>query len=179
MANLITKKQKKIVKTDYLIRLLSVCLLIVSLLGLFILAYIIPYYISVSKKDIMVAEKFESIINIENKENTGDSVSLEINKTIEQMKAFDLYSQDSFFPSIYFNKVVASKNSNIQINKLSFGITGEGVEQFLVSGLAKNREGLVSFIEDLKIKAGFSGVESPISDFAQARDISFTLNIKI
>ena len=51
--------------------------------------------------------------------------------------------------------------------------------QILVSGLAKNREGLVAFIEDLKNKADFLSVESPISDFAKDSDISFTLNIKI
>jgi len=179
MANLITEKQKKLVKTDYWIRFLAVFLFIVSLLGLFLLAYIIPYYISVSKKDIIVAEKFESIINIENKENTGDSVSLIINKTVEQMKVFDLYGQDRFTPSLYFTKIIANKNSNIKITRLSFGITGDDQKQFLVSGVAQNRAGLVSFIDDLKSEAGFISVESPISDFAQDSDISFTLNLKI
>jgi hypothetical protein len=54
MANLITKKERKNVRADYLIRLFSVFLFISSLLGIFFLAYVIPYYISLRGKDLKV-----------------------------------------------------------------------------------------------------------------------------
>ena len=47
-----------------------------------------------------------------------------------------------------------------------------------VSGVANDREGLVVFIDDLKIKSGFADVNTPVSDFAKDKDISFILNIK-
>ena len=179
MANLITEKQKKEIRMDYYIRLFSVSLLVpISLLGLFLLAYIVPYYISVSKKDIQVAEQFKSVLNVENKENTGESAATIISQTFDEMKAVELYKKGVVSPSIYFNKIIENKNSNIQINRLSFSASKNNQLQLFVSGISKNREGLVTFIEDLKSRASFTSVDSPVSNFANNSNISFTLNIK-
>lgn len=162
-----------------MIRVFSVSLLIpASLLGLFLLAYIIPYYLSVLEKDLLVAEQFKSVINVENKENVGESVSRIVNQTLDQMKAVEFYYKTPFTPSAYFDRIIASKNSSIKITKLTVTTLNNKPNQFLVSGVAKNREGLVTFIEELKTKAGFASVESPVSDFANDLDISFNLTIK-
>jgi len=179
MANLITEKQKKAVKNEYIIRASSVSLLIpISLLGLFLLAYVIPYYLSVREKDLWVAEQFKTVINVENKENTGESMTRAVSQTLDELKAVENYSKGTFIPSTYFNKIIENKNSNIKITKLSFSLLRQGQGQFFVTGVSKNREGLVSFIEDLKSKAEFYSVDSPVSDFAKDSDIPFTLNIK-
>ena len=179
MANLITEKQKNTIRVDYIIRLFSVSLFLISLLGIFLLAYIIPYYIAVGKKDLKVSDQFTSVIDVENKENVGQSVTQIVNQTLDEMKAAELYSKNSITPSTYFNRIIQNKNSSIQISRLSFNVIKKGQWQFFVNGVSKNREGLVVFIEDLKSKAGFTSVESPISDFAKNSDIPFTLNIKI
>jgi hypothetical protein len=180
MANLITEKQKKIIKTEYYVRLLSVSLFVpVALLGIFLLAYVIPYYISVSNKDIKVAEQFKAVIGVENNENTGESMSQIVIQTLDQMKAVELYGKAGIIPSDYFNKIIINKNSNIKINNLSFVSTGNNQGQIVVAGASKSREGLVAYIEDLKALAQFTDIDSPISDFAKDTDISFTLNIKI
>jgi hypothetical protein len=179
MANLITEKQKRVIKIDYLVRLYSVSIFICSLLGLFFLAYVVPYYFAVNKKDQIVAEQFKSFISAENKENIGESANQIVSQTLEEMRAVDLYEKNNFVPSVYFNKIIKNKNSSIEITKLSFSIFDKQQGQFLVSGVAQNREGLVKFIEDLKVKSGFIDIVSPVSDFAKDGDISFTLNIKI
>ncbi len=175
MANLITEKQKKYIKNDYIIRVFSLALVVpISLLGIFLLAYIIPYYIAVNKKDKVVAEQFLSVINIENKENIGESVSQVVSRTLDKIKVIELYNKNKTNPSVYFTEIISKKNNNIRISKISFS-TG----QILVSGISKNREGLVNFIDDLKSVDMFSAVDSPVSDFAKDSDISFNLNIKI
>jgi len=180
MANLITDKQKKIVRTDYFVRLFSVSLFIpISLLGAFLLAYLIPYYFAVSKKDTEVAAQFKSVINIENKENIGDSSIQMIGQTLDEMKIIEMRGTDNFIPSEYFNKIIENKNNSIKITKLSFTNTEKGADLFLVSGVSKNREGLVAFINDLKSKAGFINVELPISSLAIDSNISFSLSINI
>jgi hypothetical protein len=179
MANLITEKQKKEIRTDYIVRLSAVSLLILSLLGIFLLAYIIPYYISLAKKDIIVAEQFEKIINVENKENTGESVLSEVTMTLEQIKAIELYSQDTFVPLPYIDEIIDSTNPGVRINNISFSIIEETQGQFLVNGISKDRESLVDFIEDLKSKTIFTQVESPVSDFAKDKDVSFSIKINI
>ncbi len=179
MANLITEKQKKKIRWEYLIRLHSVSLFIISLLGTFFLAYVIPYYISVSKKDITVAEQFSSVISIENKENIGESVTKVVNQTLDEIKVVESYSEENFIPSNYFERIIISKNSNIKITKLSFGLLTKNQGQLVVGGISRNRDGLVNFIDNLKSQDDFVSVESPVSDFAKDKDISFTLNIKI
>ncbi len=179
MANLITEKQKKIIRKEYFIRFFSVSLLIISLLGVFLLAYVIPYYISVSKKDLRVIEQFTSVIIAENKENVGESMNHIVSQTTDQLKAIENYTGKANAPSEHIIRVLESKNSYIKINKFAFSIIAKGQGQLFVSGISENREGLVSFIEDLKLKGGFAGVESPVSDFAKDSDIPFTLKIKI
>ena len=179
MANLITDKQRKIVKIDYGIRLSTVSICIASLFGIFFLAYVVPYLISINKKDQIVAEQFQSVIVAENKENVGESASRLVSQVLDELKAVEIYTKDRLTPSIYFSKIVENKNSDIQITRLSFDFIKKGQEQFLISGISKSREGLVSFIEALKNEAGFASVESPISDFAKDNNIPFTLNVKI
>lgn len=179
MSNLITPKQKNIVKTDYYLRLIALAIFLLALLGGFFLAYVIPYYIAVGKKDLLVAEKFQSVISAENKENTGESVSSLTDRVLDELKTTDLYFNDKLIPSIYFNKVVENKNSNIKINKISWNLSDDKNMLILVGGISKNREGLVSFIDDLKIKGGFENIEMPVSEFAKDSNIPFSLNINI
>ncbi len=177
MSNLITLKQKKNLYREYLLRLLSVFFVIVSVLGVFFLAYVIPYYFSVSRNDQKTAEQFEQIINIENKENTGERFSQIVARTDEELKAVSLYQKQNILPSDIFSKIVRLKNSGISITRLSFVYSEQG--QIMVNGIAKNREVLVKFISDLKNDSSFALVESPISDFAKNSNIPFSINIKV
>jgi len=178
MANLITEKQKKNIRTDYILRLCAVSLFVGSLLGVFFLAYVLPYCLSVSKKEVKVQELFGQIINAENKENIGESVSRAILQTTEQLKAVELFSKKPIWPSAIFERVLLGKNQSIKITKLSFTVLEKNQGLITVSGVANDREGLVVFIDDLKIKSGFADVNTPVSDFAKDKDISFILNIK-
>lgn len=177
MANLITKKQKRIIKIDYFIRLFSVLLLAFSLLGVFLLTYIISYYFSINKNDINVVEQFDPIVFSENEESIGTSVLQIANQISDQLKTVELYNPGNFAPSIYFTKIIESKNDSIHLTSLSFSLVKKGEVQLFASGISDDREGLVVFIEDLKLKGGFNSVQSPVSDFAKDSDITFTLNI--
>jgi len=180
MANLITEKQKKVVRSDYFMRLFSVSLFIpISLLGIFLLAYVIPYYIFVNNNDVVTSEQFVDLLGVENKENVGESASSIVKRTVEQMRAVELYSKDNLVPSVYFDKIIENKNSSIQINKLSFTPVNKKEGKISLGGVSRNREGLVTFFEDLKSKAGFNGIGSPVSGFAQDSNIPFTINILI
>lgn len=178
MSNLLTEKQKTVIKREYLTRLVSLILFMAALLGVFFLAYIIPYYFSVSKKEALVTEQFGSVISIENEENVGESVSRIVNRTLDQVKIIELFTKDTVEPSIVFTKIIASKNDSIKINKLTFSRSTKDKSQLTVSGISRDRDGLVDFIQALKTTGGFTSVDSPISDFAKENNISFTVNLK-
>lgn len=178
MANLITEKQKKVVLEEYLLRLWSVILSLICLAGLFLLAYMIPYYFSLLKKDIIISEQLKSVISTENKENVGESVNRVAGRLNDQMRAVEIYSDNTAMPSVLLSKVLENKSSNVSINRLSFKALNVSEAQILVSGVAKNRQALVNFVSDLKSNGGFASVESPVSDFAKDSNISFTVTIK-
>lgn len=178
MANLITEKQKKVLKEEYNIRLISVALLIASLFGIFVVIYTSLYYVSILRNDILVSEQLRNFIELENKENTGKKNSQIVFRLSEQVKIVEFYENNKLTASSDFNKIISNKDSSIRINRLSFNQISKEQGQFLVSGIAKNRESLVFFIEKIKSVKDFKSIESPISDFAKNSDIAFTINIK-
>lgn len=178
MANLITEKQKKVVKQEYFIRLASMSVFLLSLLGIFLLTYVALYYVSLTRNDSIIADQLKSVIDIENKENVGESVTRLVARTNDQLKTLDLYALDPLVPSVNFEKIINQKNTGIKINRLSFSLIQKKQGQFIVSGIASNRDALVTFIEDLKTTPSFISVESPVSDFARNSNITFTVNIK-
>lgn len=177
MANLITLKQKKCVRGEYLLRLLSVFFVILSILGIFFLAYVIPYYFSVSKNDQKTAEQFKQIIDAENRENVGERYSQIVARTEDELKAVSFYQKQNSLPSNVFAKIVKYKSAGLFITRLSFVYSEQG--QIIINGIAKNREVLVRFISDLKNEPDFTSVESPISDFAKNANIPFSINLKV
>jgi hypothetical protein len=179
MANLITKKQKKVINNEYYCRLISAVLILLSILGLFILAYVVPYYIYVKNSYLETIKRFEAPIAAENNENAGESMSQIVRRTLDEMKAIELYYKTGRLPSDYLASIIEQKNSKIKIYKLSFNFVKADEGQIIVGGLSENRQGLVNFIDDLKSLENFVGVNSPVSDFAKDSDIAFTLNIKI
>jgi hypothetical protein len=178
MANLITEKQKKVVFEEYLIRLWAVVLSLVCLAGIFLLAYMIPYYFSLLRNDLIISEQLKSVISTENKENVGESVGRVANRLNDQMKAVEVYLSKPLSPSLSFAKVLENKSPNVSVNRLGFKMLNSKEVQIFVSGVAQNRQALVGFISDLKSKGGFASVESPVSDFAKDSNISFTVTIK-
>jgi hypothetical protein len=177
MANLISDKQKKIVRGEYIIRLATMSFFMLSVFGLFVLAYVLPYYFSLVRNDTVVSKQLETVINTENKENTGQSVQRIVMRTLDQVKLVEFYSKNTSTATDLFSKVIADKNDSIQLSRLSWSAQGSGREVIVVSGLAKSRSGLVDFIETLKTDKSFTEVESPISDFARESNIPFTINI--
>ena len=178
MANLITEKLKKVVYEEYLTRMWAVVISLVCLAGIFLLAYMIPYYFSLLRNDVIISEQLKSVISTENKENVGESVGRVANRLNDQMKAVEVYLDKPLSPSLSFAKVLENKSPNVSVSRLGFKTLSPKEVQIFVSGVAQNRQALVGFISDLKSKGGFASVESPVSDFAKDSNISFTVTIK-
>lgn len=179
MANLVTKKQKVFLKKEYIIRIISVILFMLALLGVFMLAYVLPYYFSLSQKILFVDNQLNSAIATENKENIGESVLRIVNRTNSELRMVDFYKNNKLVVSDIFLQIIDSKNSSIQLNRLAFTKGNQTEKHFIVVGTAKNRAGLVAFVDSLKSQTNFLAVDSPISDFARESDISFTISITV
>ncbi len=178
MVNLINQKQKKILQYEYIYRLLAVILLMISVVGLFVLAYIIPYFLSVLNNDIIVSQQLQAIIQVENKENVGENVNQVVLKTNEQIKGIENLIKNFNPVSDIVVGLVGYGNSDLNISRLAIKAVSPGVNQIFISGVAADRQSLVFLISALKNKSNFNNVESPISDFAKQSNIPFTISLK-
>ena len=59
---------------------------------------------------MQVAEQFKTVINVENKENTGESSIKIISQTSDEMAALELYDKNRLDSTAYFNKIIKNKN---------------------------------------------------------------------
>ncbi|MEI6528096.1 MAG: hypothetical protein WCO10_00270 [bacterium] len=177
-ANLLTEKQKIFVKNEFRLRLAVTVVFLVFLTSVNYLSYLIPYYISVVKKDRLVAEQFAEVITVENKENSGSSITQTVRRTNDMMKLVEIYGQPALVISEQIDKIISNKNSGIVINKISSNYLQPTDMQINISGRAKTRDNLTVFLQTLKSKAAFYDVKYPVSDFLKSNDIDFTINIR-
>lgn len=178
MINLISQKQKRIIFREYLIRLISVSLFVLSLLAFLTLAYILPYYFTTIKNDLVISEQLKSAIKIENKENQGDNISLIVNQTNDQIRSINSLALTENAFTHLISKITKNKNKEIKLNHFAFQTIDLNSGKLIINGVAKSRQSLVSFVDSLKNEPGIISVESPVSDFAKESNITFTVNIK-
>ena len=107
--------------------------------------------------------------------NTGE-LRLAINKAKEEIEILGVVIEDT--PTVYdlFSKVVARKNENIKITGILYD-TDENKREIIVNGIARNREALLEFAENVRRELVFSNVSLPVSNFAKNRDIDFSFGI--
>lgn len=178
MINLLTLKQKESIKKEFILRLAAVILLLVSLTLLNYLAYVIPYYISVQKKNAIVSEQFKSVIGVENKENAGENVLKVVRSTIDKMSITEAFTKQKKTLSENILSTVSIKNSKISFSKIAANYLSDKEMLIVINGHSVSRDALTSFVEDLNKSGIFYSVEYPVSDLAKSADIDFTINIK-
>lgn len=88
-------------------------------------------------------------------------------------------------PSItnVLSEIVSNLPQGVVLDSVNFIRQPEPAEgtssQISISGIAKNRESLVSFSETLNKSVIFSGVELPVSNLARDKDLPFSMQVTI
>ncbi len=72
-----------------------------------------------------------------------------------------------------------NKTSRIILTSISYSKLTAEVPIIGVVGIARNRQSLVSFTQELERDEHIVSVDLPVSSFAKETDIPFSLNIKI
>jgi len=178
MINLSTIEQKKTIRKEFNLRFGAVILLLVSMTLLNYLAYIIPYYISVQKKNLIVSEQFKNVIGVENKENVGESVSNIVKGTLDKMRIVEIFTKPKKSLSEDVLALVSTKNKKITFSRVITNYTANNEIQMSVSGHSETRDALTLFIDDLNKSGIFYSVEYPVSNLANSTNIDFLVNIK-
>lgn len=175
MLYLLTEEQKKKVLLEYRMRLSIVGLIALSAVGIIALVSIIPSQMLVSTHQKILALQKNSI------EGGSTSNVDELTKKIA-----DISNTASFLNPLsievsgpYIFKHLEDEAGDMTIiNKFQLNHFDENAS-VQISGISRNRESLVKFINNLKQDPLFSGATFPYSSLAKQDNLDFSLNMLI
>lgn len=175
MLYLLTEEQKKKVLREYRMRLAVVSTIAFSFVGLVALVSIIPSKVLVSSHEKML--NFQKM-NIGGGASAGvDDLSKKIADISNTASYLAPLGETLSAPDI-FNHLEKQAGNNNTISKFQISHSDENAA-VQITGISKNRDSLIKFVNTLKQDPIFSGATLPYSSLAKQDNLSFTLNLVI
>ena len=173
--NILPDEQKNIVKMGMKKRFIIVSLLFLA--SLFIISFIIilPAHFLLKQDLNSLNNNVPTDVNLKNILDAPIRIENGL-----KMLQFNI-TEPKLINILY--KVFEFVNVDIKINSISFSrenvYNDEKVVGLQLSSIAKNRESLVSFSNQLKKSNYFYAVDLPVSNFTKYKDLPFSINIFI
>lgn len=177
MINVLPQEQKRVLKKEYFIRLLSTYFFLITILALVSTALLLPTYtLSKSKESLLENEliKFDKD-NPDLSTDELEKVILDINSKLALLDSMGSESEVSHGVIDRFLKI---EKKDISIDKI-FYIYGEEKSTLEIVGLAKNRASLNNFKTALEDSGLYENIDLPISNFVKPNDIDFNIKFDL
>lgn len=174
MINLLPQEKKDTLKNSIKKKSLSTLFVFLGILFLIFSALISPSVLLLNAKEKSLREILSR--SEEERRKILKDTEMEIRKYNQRA---NLYLQSKNFesvPDFFIRKSIEAKPSNISLNNFSFS-RDESIITLDASGLAENREALLSYVETLKILPNIKEVTVPISSFVKGENLEFTVRI--
>lgn len=175
MINLLPVEEKKKIRRDYVFRLLTVALGVVSLSAIIGIVTLFPsYFIS----DFQKRAAIEEAERTRKTGGEGDQENIASLLKEAQLKLKILSPErEKVFLRTVFDTAIGYKPNTVALTGMVYQEGSEGELTFIINGVADNREDLLVFSQDLKRDTLFDDVELPVSNLAKDRNINFTLTV--
>lgn len=178
MLNFLPQKNKKQIIFEYLLRISIFLLVFIFISSLILISLFIPSFFFAKYKNDTVNSQLESAKQ-KNINNGEDPIAF-----IKNVNRLSVALSDNAGPIVshsnIINKIVSLKNKDIKI--LSIIITDEndkGGKTVLLNGIAKTRDSLTAFNNDIKSDGFFSSVVFPVSNFIKSADSEFSATLTL
>ncbi|MBI2108951.1 MAG: hypothetical protein HYT93_02085 [Parcubacteria group bacterium] len=179
MVNLLPVSEKVKIQNTYKSRLLIVGLIFFVITVGFGVVALSPALLWGFVKEKVALDRLtvvSEIVSVEERKNLKKSVS-DTNKKISLLQ-----EEKSGYIFIYeaIEKTMARKNFNVTLTAFFYeNIPGssQGV-RMTVSGVAKDRQTLLAFVNALEKEPVFTNVELPVSNFVKSSDIPFSVSLQ-
>lgn len=170
MFKLLTEESKIKVAREYALRRLVVAVAAFSTALAVLAAGIFPSYVLSKAKRSEEAAKANAALAGE-----GEVESSWFSDLIRKLEALTP-GLDANPPSFVMEDAVRERGTGIRITELTWSET-QGVKSLAVSGIARDRQSLLTYESRLKASGHFSSVALPLSNLARERDISFQIKL--
>ena len=180
MANLLPISIKKRIAKHYRMRVLSIFVLMVAAVSLIALTLLAP-------SALMVQEKYNQYKHNLNKSGIEREVYVNSQRVIEEAEAKMGILKEQYtiqkVSSDIFDMLLKHKTENVSVKVLTYArINTETTPVYarvVLSGVARNRQSLIKFEQDLKNERLVLSVSNPIEGLAEKENLSFSMNIEI
>lgn len=178
MLNLLPQQDKKEVVTEQWLRFSVVTLFFLSALGIFGTTLLSSSFFLSREKEASATRQNETLEKDIARES-GDR-SVEILKNAAH-KASALMAAADADPGAYelVQTVVGHRPSSIKITGIAVKSTASGGRTLSITGEARDRDALLAFSHTLESEKAFSSVSVPVSNFAEAEDINFSILVDV
>ena len=176
MHKLLTEEEKKAVAALYAERRAVVMLGSLILVLTTFLAGLMPSFIISSARKNEVLERTRII---ESTGLKGDEAELQawLNLVKQELQLMSP-KFDTDKPTLFIQEVVNKRSSGVTLTNFTWTKSKNKVA-LSISGVAADRQALISFENSIKASPSFSGVSLPISDFAQNKNIDFQIKFAL
>ncbi|OHA20900.1 MAG: hypothetical protein A2849_01980 [Candidatus Taylorbacteria bacterium RIFCSPHIGHO2_01_FULL_51_15] len=173
MFNLLPKAEKIAIRREYRVRLV-----IIILWSLFVTCSIasillLPSYLLSSQKEEAAEKRFETLL-ANAQRTSGEDPSALLSDAKSRLELLSHKAPDVFLHDVVV-QTASLKTERISLTGISFSDAGEKGRQIGVTGVAKDRSALLTYVKALEHSGLFKSVEVPISNFAKDVDIDFSL----
>lgn len=175
MINLLPQKEKTLIIKEYHLRRLALYLAMALALVVVAGVLLLPSYVlSLYKKN--AAESSYIRPPVTNPEESKELLS-RVNKGKAALLALEP-EQPSKMPIELVTMITSLKTDENRINSIKYTFKPPQSFEVMVTGVAKNRQSLISFKNALEAVPGLDEVELPVSNFAKDSNIKFSLTIR-
>ncbi len=175
MLSFLPQNNRKKVIAEYLSRVFVIFLVFLFSSAVILIFLFIPSAIFSKYKNQTVNNQLESI-KVADRSKNQDPTEL-IKKINAMVGMLSNEKTASILMSDMIQKIISLKNKNIQISSISISKDNSASEKIIISGVAKTRDDLTMFDNDLKNDDSFYSVDLPISDLIKNTDAQFTITL--
>ncbi len=177
MFNLLPDNLKKKIKKQYNLRRVIIVLLFFIFIQISFMIFLLPTWLMSSYK--------EEDVNLRGIDLNNYLASLNIASTTENIKSLNsqlsVMDKALSYPEIvmYIDGVLSKRTNSIHIDNVSYTGSDSKNAILTIDGTSATRESLVSFVKNLQSSGMFKSVDLPISNFANDKDLAFSIKITI
>jgi len=171
MINLLPKEEKEVVIKIKRVRFVTLACIFLFYTTIVASIALFPAYLLSLEKEKELVQVYEKL---QSEESTKETNSLNaVVKDINTKLSVLPNDKSKEFSKEFFDAIISRKGSLVSVDGLSYGKDSEGLNIGRVSGVAKTRSSLISFVDELKKVPEFVDVSVPISNLVKDRDIIF------
>lgn len=175
MFNLLPENEKRNVRTIYNDRRMILSLLLLTITSIIAFLLVIPSFIMTKAKEAETVSQVGFL-----RESLASKNIDELNKTVmvarDEIKALQESNTTTLSVHDLFLKILSHKSADIRITGFLYGIVAEKHE-IIVNGVARDRESLLTFAQEIGKEQIFSDISLPVSNFAKNKDIEFSFGV--